>query len=95
MIAEATRAGIGGEAGALRGDVGVREMQRRLAQLPTMILSSTGDGPHTLAEIGVRTNRDGTLARRCQAGSQAVARQRSGRGRGAVQPVASTAPARC
>ncbi|HYJ52953.1 MAG TPA: flagellar filament capping protein FliD [Allosphingosinicella sp.] len=62
MIAEATKAGVSGEAGALRGDVGVREMQRQLAQLPTMILSSTGEGPHTLAEIGVRTNRDGTLS---------------------------------
>jgi flagellar hook-associated protein 2 len=62
MIAEATKAGASGEAGALRGDVGVREMQRQLAQLPTMVLSSTGEGPHTLAEIGVRTNRDGTLS---------------------------------
>jgi flagellar hook-associated protein 2 len=62
MIAEATKAGVAGEGGALRGDVGVREMQRHLAKLPTMILSSTGEGPHTLAEIGVRTNRDGTLS---------------------------------
>jgi flagellar hook-associated protein 2 len=62
MIAEATKAGAVGEAGALRGDVGVREMQRQLAQLPTMVLSSAGEGPRTLAEIGVRTNRDGTLA---------------------------------
>jgi flagellar hook-associated protein 2 len=62
MIAEATKAGVAGEAGALRGDVGLREMQRQLAQLPTMVLSSTGQGPRTLAEIGVRTNRDGTLS---------------------------------
>ena len=61
LIAAATKAGTGDEAGALRGDIGVREMQRQLAQLPTTILSSAGDGPHTLAEIGVRTNRDGTL----------------------------------
>lgn len=61
MIAEATKAGIAGEGGALRGDLGVREMQRQLAQIPTMVLASQGDGPHTLAEIGVRTNRDGTL----------------------------------
>jgi flagellar hook-associated protein 2 len=27
-----------------------------------MTLSSPGEGPHTLAEIGVRTNRDGTLS---------------------------------
>ncbi|HTU10060.1 MAG TPA: flagellar filament capping protein FliD [Allosphingosinicella sp.] len=61
MIAEQTKAGAGDAAGALRGDIGVRELQRRLAQLPTTILSSAGPGPHTLAEIGVRTNRDGTL----------------------------------
>ena len=61
MIAEQTRAGTGEDGGALRGDLGVRELQRRLAQLPTKILSSPGEGPHTLAEIGVRTNRDGTL----------------------------------
>ncbi|HYD14640.1 MAG TPA: flagellar filament capping protein FliD [Allosphingosinicella sp.] len=61
MIAEQTKAGVNGEAGALRGDVGVRELQRRLSALPTQILSSPGTGPHTLAEIGVRTNRDGTL----------------------------------
>jgi len=40
----------------------VRELQHRLSQLPTQILSSPGDGPHTLAEVGVRTNRDGTLS---------------------------------
>jgi flagellar hook-associated protein 2 len=62
MIAEQTKAGTGADAGALRGDVGVRELQRRLSQLPTMTLSSPGDGPHTLAEIGVRTNRDGSLS---------------------------------
>jgi flagellar hook-associated protein 2 len=61
MIAEQTKAGTGADGGALHGDVGVRELQRRLSQLPTTILSSTGDGPHTLAELGVRTNRDGTL----------------------------------
>lgn len=62
MIAEQTKARTDSEGGgALRGDVGVRELQRRLSQLPTQILSSAGTGPHTLAEIGVRTNRDGTL----------------------------------
>jgi flagellar hook-associated protein 2 len=62
MIAEQTRAGTGNAGGALRGDVGVRELQRRLSALPTMTLSSPGEGPHTLAELGVRTNRDGTLS---------------------------------
>jgi flagellar hook-associated protein 2 len=62
MIATATKAGVNGDAGPLRGDLGVREMQRQLSQLSTMTLSSVGDGPHTLAEIGVRTNRDGSLS---------------------------------
>jgi flagellar hook-associated protein 2 len=48
--------------GVLRGDLGVTALQRQLAGLPTMKLSSTGDGVHTLAEIGVSTNRDGTLS---------------------------------
>lgn len=62
MIAEATKAGAAGESGALRGDLGVRALERQLGKLPTQILSSAGTGPHTLAEIGVRTNRDGTLS---------------------------------
>ncbi|MBX3560517.1 MAG: flagellar filament capping protein FliD [Sphingomonas sp.] len=61
MIAEATRPGVNGEGGPLRGDLGLREMQRQLAQLPSTMLASEGTGPKTLAEIGVRTNRDGTL----------------------------------
>lgn len=61
MIAEATRPGVNGDGGPLRGDLGLREMQRQLAQLPSTVLASEGTGPKTLAEIGVRTNRDGTL----------------------------------
>jgi flagellar hook-associated protein 2 len=62
MINEAIKPGTDGTAGPLRGDIGVQQMQRQLAQLTTAVLSSAGDGPHTLAEIGVRTNRDGTLS---------------------------------
>jgi flagellar hook-associated protein 2 len=63
LIARATAAGVGGkEGGPLRGDVGVREMQRQLSQLTSTVLASDGTGPRTLAEIGVRTNRDGTLS---------------------------------
>jgi len=61
VIADATKAGTSGAGGALRGDLGVTTLARQLAKLPTTILSSTGSGVHTLAEIGVRTNRDGTL----------------------------------
>lgn len=49
-------------AGALRGDVGMREMQRRLAQLTLTPLTAETSGPRTLAEIGVSTNRDGSLS---------------------------------
>ena len=62
VIGDATKASTAGDAGALRGDLGVSALQHQLAKLPTTILSSTGSGVHTLAEIGVRTNRDGTLS---------------------------------
>lgn len=61
LLDEATAPGSGaGEAGPLRGDTSVREMQRQLARLTSTVLSTAG-GPSTLAEIGVRTERDGTL----------------------------------
>lgn len=42
-------------AGPLRGNVGLREMQRQLAKLTSTELSS-GGSPSTLAEIGVKTD---------------------------------------
>lgn len=62
LISEATKAGVGEDGGPLRGDVGVRQMVRQLGEMTSMALTSQGDGPHSLAEIGVRTNRDGTLS---------------------------------
>lgn len=47
--------------GTLANDLGVRELRRQLSGLTSTVLSSAG-GPATLAEIGVRTQRDGTLA---------------------------------
>ena len=61
LLGQATAAaadGVGG--GPLRGDPGIRQMQRQLARLTTTELSSVGNYK-TLAEIGVATNRDGTL----------------------------------
>ena len=50
-----------GSVGLLSSDAGVREMSRRLAALVSTQLSATG--PYkTLADIGVRTERDGTLS---------------------------------
>ena len=56
-----TTSGTGGSgAGALRSDAGVKDMQRQLGRITSTILSS-GNGPKTLAEIGVKTARDGSL----------------------------------
>lgn len=59
--ATAARAADGSGGGALRGDAGIRELQRQLSQLSSTVLAS-GGGPATLAEIGIRTNRDGSLS---------------------------------
>ncbi|MET0362791.1 MAG: flagellar filament capping protein FliD [Sphingobium sp.] len=50
----------GDKIGLLSADSGVREMSRRLATLTNAALTDTGDY-RTLADIGVSTNRDGTL----------------------------------
>jgi flagellar hook-associated protein 2 len=49
--------------GALRSDSGVREMMRQLRELTGRNLhsNSNGNAPQTLAELGISTNRDGTL----------------------------------
>ncbi|PKP93297.1 MAG: flagellar hook protein [Alphaproteobacteria bacterium HGW-Alphaproteobacteria-16] len=51
-------------AGALKSDVAARELKRQLQELSITALlpASEAGGPRTLAEIGVRTNRDGTLS---------------------------------
>lgn len=49
------------KSGALYGNSSVREMQRQLSRLTSTVLSSA-KGPKTLAEIGVATNRDGSLS---------------------------------
>ena len=62
LLDDATAAGTdGGTVGPLRGNSGMRDMRTRLSALTATALRS-GDGPKTLAEIGVRTNRDGSLA---------------------------------
>lgn len=64
LIDDATKApnpdGTG--AGPLRGDNGMRELQRRLSRITSTPLVHGGTGPKTLAEIGVVTNRNGTLS---------------------------------
>ena len=62
VVSELSGAGVPGqESGPLRQDVGIREMKRSLTRLPSVELRQ-GEGPRTLADIGVRTNRDGTLS---------------------------------
>jgi flagellar hook-associated protein 2 len=57
----ATAPGADGAGGPLRGDLSVREMKRQLAELPSKVLNSQG-ALKTLSEIGVATNRDGSLS---------------------------------
>jgi flagellar hook-associated protein 2 len=47
--------------GPLYNNSAIRQMQTQLSRLTSTVLNTTG-GPSTLAEIGVTTNRDGTLA---------------------------------
>lgn len=48
--------------GPLRGNEAMVGLQRSLAKLTTTPLISASNGPTTLSEIGVRTNRDGSLS---------------------------------
>ena len=50
------------EAGVLHGTPAVREMQRQLRTITSTTLTMLPNGPQTLAEIGVSTKQDGTLA---------------------------------
>lgn len=59
-------------AGSLRNETAIRDMRRQLSRLTSTVLNS-GGGPKTLAEIGVSTNRDGTLSLSTTALSSAIA----------------------
>lgn len=58
-LSESLASGSTGQEG--RQETAISALRRRLGELPTMILRS-GQSPSTLAEIGVRTNRDGSLS---------------------------------
>ncbi|MEQ1688356.1 MAG: flagellar filament capping protein FliD [Sphingopyxis sp.] len=62
QLAEAGRTSPTTGNGPLRGDIGLQSLQRQMAHLVDMTLVSQGAGPHTLSEIGVKTNRDGSLS---------------------------------
>jgi flagellar hook-associated protein 2 len=60
---KATLATMTGTNGSLRSDAGIRSLMTRLGALTSTKLTYATDGsPTTLAEIGVSTNRDGTLS---------------------------------
>lgn len=61
-IGELTANRTGEAAGPARGDTAISSLRAQLARLPGQVLSGSATGPKTLAEIGVKTNRDGTLA---------------------------------
>lgn len=61
LDAATARSSEGAAGGPLQSDLSMREMRRRLAALPSTVLASQGS-IKTLAEIGVRTNRDGSLS---------------------------------
>lgn len=61
MLDNATASGLdGGAAGPLRGNSVMRDMRAQLAGISSAILRS-GDGPKMMTEIGVKTQRDGSL----------------------------------
>lgn len=63
MLSEATRPGTDeASAGPLASDRTARELKRALTGLTSTPLLNGGTGPATLAEIGIKTNRDGTLS---------------------------------
>jgi len=60
---KSTLASMTGSTGSLRSDSGIRTLSQRLGALTSTQLTYASDGsPTTLAEIGVSTNRDGTLS---------------------------------
>lgn len=63
LLNELTTTGVaGGFSGPLRDDIGIRDVKRQLNALTSTVLTSGTTGPRTLSEIGVVTNRDGTLS---------------------------------
>lgn len=59
-------------AGVLNGESAIRDMKRQLSQMTSSALSSTG-AYKTLADLGVSTNRDGTLKLDTNALDKAIA----------------------
>jgi len=61
--ARATLTKMVGTTGSLRSDSGLRELMTRMGKISSTALTYASDGsPTTLAEIGVSTNRDGSLS---------------------------------
>ena len=56
------RGANGAEPGALAGDASISAIKRELSSITTAPLNGFGDEPLYLSEVGVKTNRDGTLS---------------------------------
>lgn len=77
-LEEATRRGVmGAEPGPLAGDPTAQMIVRQLAQITTQPLRGFGTEPHYLSEIGVMTNRDGSLSLDAETFQAAYARDPS------------------
>ncbi|MDC1182669.1 flagellar filament capping protein FliD [Planktomarina temperata] len=62
-LAAATARGANGtEPGALAGDASISAIKRELSSITTAPLNGFGDNPVYLSEVGVKTNRDGSLS---------------------------------
>ena len=62
LVAATARGANGTEPGALAGDASISAIKRELSSITTAPLNGFGDNPVYLSEVGVKTNRDGSLS---------------------------------
>jgi flagellar hook-associated protein 2 len=62
LVAATARGANGTEPGALAGDASISAIKRELSSITTAPLNGFGNDPVYLSEVGVKTNRDGSLS---------------------------------
>lgn len=73
-LTEATQRGLNGaEPGPLAGDVAAQSVLSRMRNIATQPISGFGDAPIYLAQIGIETERDGTLTLNAERFERAIA----------------------
>jgi flagellar hook-associated protein 2 len=73
-LTEATQRGLNGaEPGPLAGDVAAQSVLSRMRNIATQPISGFGDAPIYLAQIGIQTERDGTLTLNAERFERAIA----------------------